>query len=457
MDALDYSRAHRVEFLDELKEFIALPTISTLSEHRADVQRGAEWLADKLRAMGLEHVAILPTGEGKGQPIVYADWLHQADAPTVLVYGHYDVQPVDPLHEWVTPPFEPTIKDDFIYARGASDMKGQAHAFMKALDALLKTNSLRVNIKVIMEGEEEVGSPNLGAFIRAHQDLLTCDVALNADSQMPSRDLPSIVYGLRGLCYFELWVQGPDQDLHSGRFGGSLHNPAQVLTELISGMHDADGRVTLPGFYDDVRPLSDAERAELARFPLTDEQWANTAGVLALWGENGCTTVERVGARPTLEVNGLYSGFTGEGAKTVLPAKAMAKISMRLVPNQTSDRVRQQLEAYLREHAPNTVRWQLKQLAEGDAILLNRDSPYVRAAADALQETFGVAPIFQLLGWSVPVTTYLNDILSVDVVIMGFGLPDDGTHGPNEHFYLPNYYRGIEAYIRFLENVGASH
>ncbi len=453
MNAYDYLELHRQDFLDELKTFLTMPTISTLSEHRADVQRGAEWVADNLRAMGMEHVEIFPTGNGAGQPLVYADWLHAQNAPTVLVYGHLDVQPVDPLHEWLTPPFTPTIHGDTIYARGASDMKGQTLAFMNALEALLKANSLRVNVKVIVEGEEEIGSPHFGEFLRAHQELLKCDVALNADSQMAARDLPSIVYGLRGLCYFELWVYGPAQDLHSGVFGGSLHNPAQALAELIAGMHDANGRVTLPNFYDDVRVLSDDERAALARLPLREEHWARAAGVTQVWGEDGFSIVERTGARPTLEVNGLLSGFTGEGSKTVLPAKAMAKLSMRLVPNQRPEKIRAQLEAYLRAHAPNTIRWELKQLAAGEPVLLNRDSRFVRAAADALRETFDAAPVFQLLGWSVPITNMLNDELGVDVVVMGFGLADDGTHGPNEHFYLPNFYRGMEAYARFFEKI----
>lgn len=452
-DRSEYLQQNRENFLAELKEFLALPTISTLSEHRADVQHGAEWVADNLRAMGMEHVEIMPTAEGRGQPLVYADWLHAGDAPTILVYGHFDVQPVDPLNEWRTNPFEPTIIDDTIYARGASDMKAQTLAVMKALEALLKTNSLRVNIKVIVEGEEEVGSPNFASFLREYKEKLKCDIALNCDSQMASKDLPSIVYGLRGLCYFEIWVHGPAQDLHSGLFGGSIHNPAQVLCDLISGMHDADGRVTLPNFYDDVRELSNDERAELARFPTTNESWANAAGVNELWGEKNFSVVERTGARPTLEVNGLYSGFIGEGSKTVLPAKAMAKISTRLVPNQRPEKIRQQLEAYLYAHAPNTVTRYVKQLASGEPVLLNRDSRFVRAAADALQDTFGVAPVFQLLGWSVPITNNLNDELGIDVVVMGFGLADDGTHGPNEHFYLPNFYRGIESYIRFFGNL----
>lgn len=456
---LDYAQVRRKDFLRELETFLAIPTISTLSEHRGDVQRGAEWVADNLRTMGMENVEIMPTAHGLGQPLVYADWLHAPmtgdgeTAPTILVYGHFDVQPVDPLNEWLTDPFTPTIIGDTIYARGASDMKAQTLAVMKALEALLKTDSLGVNIKVIVEGEEEIGSPNFASFLREHKEMLKCDMALNCDSQMAARDLPSIVYGLRGLAYFEIWVHGPAQDLHSGLFGGSIHNPAQVLCDLVSGMHDAHGRVTLPHFYDDVRALADDERAELKLFPITDERWAKAAGVSELWGEVGFTTVERTGARPTLEVNGLYAGFTGEGSKTVLPAKAMAKISMRLVPNQRPEKIQEQLESYLQAHAPRTVRWEVRQLASGEPVLLNRESPYVDAAKNALTDTFGRAPVFQLLGWSVPVTNMLNDELGVDVVVMGFGLADDGTHGPNEHFYLPNFYRGIEAYLRFWQNL----
>lgn len=457
--ALDSTHRNRDRNLAELKDFLAIPSISTLSEYRAEVQRGAEWIAANLRACGLQNVEIFPTGgegESAGQPLVYGEWLGAPGKPTVLVYGHFDVQPVDPLDEWRTPPFVPTVVGDDIVARGASDMKGQVHAFLKALEALIANDALTINVKVIVEGEEETGSQHLEPFLRAHRDKLKCDVALNADSQIISRDLPSIVYGLRGIAYFNLSIQGPKQDLHSGIFGGSLHNPAQALCELIVGMHDADGRVTLPGFYDDVRTLSDEERAELARLPVTDEAWREMAGVRKLWGEKGFTRAERTGARPTLEANGLWAGWTGEGVKTVLPARAMAKISCRLVPHQFPERVEEEMRAYLDKNAPPTVTWELEMINRAVPVLVNRDSEYVRAAQSALQTTFGVAPVFQLLGWSVPVTTMIRDVLGVDVVVMGFGLPDDGTHGPNEKFYLPNYYRAIEAYIRFFENLNAT-
>ena len=404
-----------------------------------------------LSGIGFKNVEIMPTA---GHPVVYGEWLSKPGKPTVLVYGHYDVQPVDPLNEWTTPPFEPTVRGDNLYARGASDMKGQAHAFLKALEALAKNEGLPLNIKVMIEGEEEVGSPSLGAFIEKNKEKLKCDFVLNADSSVMSPGQPSLVYGLRGLAYFELWVHGPKQDLHSGIFGGSVHNPAQVMCELIAGMHDADGRVTLPGFYDKVRDLPEEERRELAH--PSDEEWRAMCGARQLHGEKGFTTAERLGARPTLEVCGIQSGFTGEGAKTVLPAKAMAKISMRLVPYQDDKEVEGQLRAYLEKHAPPTVRWELKKFVTGPAVLVKRDTPGMRAAIKALEATFGKKPVFKLEGGSVPVVSMVTATLGVDSILLGFGLPDDNLHAPNEKFHLANYYRGIDSIIRFFEEVGAA-
>ena len=448
--ALEFARNNRDRYLAELKDFLSIPSVSTISEHKPEIQRAAEWVSRQMDGMGLKNVAIMPTA---GHPVVYADWLGAPGRPTLLIYGHYDVQPVDPLNEWVSPPFEPTVRGDNLYARGASDMKGQVHAFLKALEALLKSEALPVNVKVIVEGEEEIGSPNLGRFMDQHRDKLKCDVALNADTSIMRPDLPSLVYGLRGLAYFEIWVHGPDHDLHSGIFGGSLHNPAQALCELIAGMHDADGHITLPGFYDKVRSLSDEERADLARLPHSDEQWRELTGVPQLHGEKDFTTVERLGARPALEVNGLLSGFTGEGSKTVLPAKAMAKISTRLVPDQDDKAVEEQLRAYMRQKAPPTVRWEVKRLVSSPGVLVERDSPGIRAAVAALEATFGVKPVFRLEGGSVPVVSMVQARLGVDSILMGFGLPDDNLHAPNEKLHLPNYYHGIEAYIRFFDFV----
>ncbi len=449
-NALAYAKNHQDRYLSELKEFLSIPSISTLSEHEPDIRRAAEWVAKQLHGMGFDKVELMPTG---GHPVVYGERLSALGKPTVLVYGHYDVQPVDPLNEWTAPPFEPIVRGENIYARGASDMKGQAHAFLKALEALTKNEGLPLNVKVIVEGEEEVGSPHLGAFMEQHKRKLKCDIALNTDSGIMSPDLPSLVYGLRGLAYFEVWLYGPKQDLHSGSFGGSVRNPAQVLCELIAGMHDEHGRVMLPGFYDKVRTLSEEERAELARLPHSDEEWKGTAGVTHLHGEKEFTTLERLGARPTLEVNGLLSGFTGEGSKTVLPAKAMAKISMRLVPQQDDTEVEHQLKEYLRLHAPEGVRWEVKPLVSGPAVLVRRDTPGARAAAKALEEAFGIKPVWKLEGGSVPVVSMVQQILGVDSILLGFGLPDDNIHSPNEKLHLPTYYRGIEAYIRFFANV----
>lgn len=451
--AIEFTQSNHDRYLSELKEYLAIPSVSTLPAHKPDIQRAAEWLSRQMSSVGLQNVEILPTA---GHPVVHGEWLGAPGKPTVLVYGHYDVQPVDPLNEWVSPPFEPTVRDDNIYARGAADNKGNAHACLKALEAWSKAGGLPLNVKVIIEGEEELGSPHLGAFIEQHKGRLKCDVALNADAGILKPDLPSLTYGLRGLAYFEIWVQGPAHDLHSGLFGGSVHNPAQVLCELIAGMHDADGRVTLPGFYDQVRVLSEEERAELARIPRTDEEWRAMAGVPQLYGEKGFTTRERLGARPTLEVNGMLSGFTGEGLKTVLPAKAMAKVSMRLVPYQDPQKVEQQLREYMQAYAPPTVTWEVKQTGSATPVLVERDSVGMRAAVAALETTFGAKPVFELGGGSVPVVSMVQAQLGVDSILMGVALPDDNVHGPNEKLHLPNYYRGIEAYIRFFDNVAQS-
>ncbi len=450
--AIQLVRNNRDRYLDEYKEFLSIPSISTLSQHKPDMQRAAEWVAAQLRGMGLDHVQILPTG---GHPVVYADWLHTPGKPTILVYGHYDVQPVDPVNEWVSGPFEPTIRGDDLYARGASDMKGQVHAHLKATEAMLQTGTLGVNLKYLIEGEEEIGSPHLEAFIVEQAALLRCDVALNNDSNILKPDLPSIVYGLRGLAYFELQVQGPTHDLHSGMFGGAVHNPAQVLCELIAGMHDREGSVTLPGYYDKVRTLTPEERAELARTPYGEAEILKASGAPQLAGETGYTPTERIGARPTLEVNGLLSGFTGEGSKTVLPARAMAKISMRLVPQQDPEEVHSQLNAYLEQHAPPSVTWELRNLVHGPAIIVERDSGPTRAAAAALKTVFGTDPVFTLQGGSVPIVSMIKDRLGVDSVLLGFGLQDDNIHGPNEKQHLPNYFRGIESYIHFMANMAA--
>lgn len=450
--AIDHIRAHRDDVLKELLGFAAIPSISTLAENKPDIVRAAEYVANILRGMGMNNVAIMPTA---GHPVVYGEWLNAPAKPTVLVYGHYDVQPVDPLNEWKTEPFTPTVIGDNVYARGISDMKGQDIAVLTALAASLQQGGgLNANVKVLIEGEEEIGSPNLASFLREHEQMLKCDFSLNCDSGILRPNLPAIVYGLRGLAYFELWVHGAEHDLHSGQFGGGVHNPAQVLCELVAGMHDSKGRITLPGYYDEVVKLTKAERADMARIPRSEKQLRQeAANPPKLYGEEGYTTIERVSGRPTLEINGLYSGFIGEGSKTVLPAKAMAKISMRLVPNQDPVKVEKQLRAYLKANAPKTVTWMLKAFGKTPGVLTGRDSVGARAAAAALQTVFKKKPIFRREGGSVPVVSQIKEILGADSVIMGFGLPDDNLHAPNEKQHIPTFFNGIESYIHFFANL----
>jgi len=449
--AIKYAHQERERYLKELVEFSKIESISTDPERKGDVQKNANWLVKKLNDVGLDNIKIYPT---PGHPVVYADSLHAGkDAPTVLIYGHYDVQPAEPLDKWDSPPFEPEVRGENLYARGTSDMKGQVAATINAVEAIMRTDKLPANVKFIIEGEEEIGSPNLPAFITEHQDLLACDFALNPDTGMVAPDLPTITYALRGLAYFELRLWGPDQDLHSGVFGGAVHNPAQVLAELIAGMHDKKGRVTLKGFYDKVRPLEDDERAEIARLPKDEAWYLENTGAPALFGEQGYTPDERAGGRPTLEVNGLISGFTGEGAKTVLPAYAMAKISCRLVADQDPDEVHQQLLDYLEENAPPTVKWEVLSFASGPASISDRNSPWTMAYLKAAEAVWGIKPIFKREGGSVPVVTDFQEILGVESVNIGFGLPTDNMHGPNEKLHLPTWYNGIDALIHFFYNL----
>jgi acetylornithine deacetylase/succinyl-diaminopimelate desuccinylase-like protein len=446
--ALEYAATNRERFLEELKAFVRIPSISTDPAAVPDMQLAAEWVAGQLRSLGMDKVQVMPTAK---HPVVFGQWMKAGpDKPTVLIYGHYDVQPPEPLELWHSPAFEPTIRGDNMYGRGASDMKGQVVTTLKAAEALITTNNLGVNLKFIVEGEEEIGSPSLEAFLDQHRELLACDFAVNPDTGMIGADVPTITYGLRGLAYFEIRLTGYDHDLHSGLFGGAVQNTANVLCKLVAGMHDDQGRVTLPGFYDSVRPLDPEERGELARLPINEDFFLKATGAPKLFGEAGYTPVERVGGRPTLDVNGLLSGFTGEGSKTVLPAKAMAKISMRLVPDQTPEQVLEQLKAYLRANCPETVRWEVVVHAGGVASITDRHMPAVQALAQALEETWGKAPVFKREGGSVPVVAQMCKYLNVESVLTGFGLPDDNLHAPNEKIHLPTFYRGIDAFIRFL-------
>jgi len=457
-EALHFANQNRERFLENLKELVRIPSISTDPGSRAEMQRAASWIADHLRKIGMKNVAIYPTNGRAptgGHPVVYGEILEAgANAPTVLVYGHYDVQPAEPLELWQTPPFEPTQVGENLYARGASDMKGQVIASLSAIEALLHEGCLPINIKLLIEGEEEIGSPHLGEFIADHRDLLRCDYAVNPDTGMLGADIPTITYGLRGLAYFEIRIKGPEHDLHSGLFGGVVHNPAQVLCELIAGMKDAQGRILLPGFYDSVKALSDDERAELARLPVDEDFYLEKTGAPALHGETGFSPAEQVGARPTLDVHGLLAGFIGEGSKTVIPARAMAKISMRLVPDQDPVEVQKQLEQYLKENAPETVQWELVNLAGGPASVTDRSLPAVKALEEALQATWGKRPVFKREGGSVPVVAQMEEILGIPSVLTGFGLPDDNLHAPNEKIHVPTFYRGIDALIRFISLLG---
>lgn len=444
-NALAYAGEHRETALDMLLSFLRIPSISTLPENKNDIQHAAEWLAEQLTQLDFQDVQILPTS---GHPVVFGQrTATDPEAPTLLVYGHYDVQPPDPLDEWESDPFEPTERGDNLYARGASDMKAQLVAHMNAIKAILASGDLPVNIKYMLEGEEEVGSPNLRAFMTEHKDLLACDLCLNVDLGISGPDEPSITYALRGLIYFEINLRSAVSDLHSGLFGGAVDNPAIVLSRLIAGMKDADGTITLPGFYDDVRPLDAAEREK--KSPRDDTWWLERTGTLILFGEPGYTAEERATARPTLDVNGFLSGFTGEGAKTVLPATAMAKISMRLVADQDPEAIHESMQRYLEENAPESVEWTLKSLSSCRPSFVERDSTGVQAGVQALEEIWDAPVEFVRMGGSIPVVGLIQEILGVDSVLLGFALPDDNIHAPNEKQHLPTFYRGIDAYIRF--------
>ncbi len=450
--ALAYALEREDQFLEELQDFLAIPTISTDPRYLPDLQRGAQWMAQALRNLDSEVVELYPAPAT--HPVVYGELCKAgSDAPTVLVYGHYDVQPAEPLEAWSSDPFEPVVRGENLYARGATDMKGQIVATLKAIEAINSTGPFPVNIKFLIEGEEEIGSHHLEEFIAAHQELLESDVGLNPDTGMLAPDLPTITYALRGLTYFELRVYGPKLDLHSGSFGGVVHNPAQALCELLAGMHDEDGKVTLPGFYDRVRHLDQEERQELARLPLDDSFYLSRTGAPALWGESGFQPVERATARPTLEINGLYSGFTGEGSKTVLPAYAMAKLSTRLVPDQTPDQVEAQLSRYLEEHAPPTIRWELIPLSHGPAAISDRKSRAITAISQALEAVWGRKPMFRREGGTVPVVAHFQEHLGIESVNTGFSLPDDHMHGPDEKIHLPTWSKGIQALIHFFFNM----
>jgi acetylornithine deacetylase/succinyl-diaminopimelate desuccinylase-like protein len=449
--AIQFAHHNSSRFLQELKDFTSIASISTDESSIPNILKAAEWTEKHLRSLGINNVRIYPT---PGHPVVYGEWLGAGKfAPTALIYGHYDVQPVDPLNLWVTGPFNPDVRGDYIYARGISDMKGQMMVALDAFESIEKTDKLPINFKFLFEGEEEIGSPNLAQFLETHKELLQCDFAINPDTGSLSPDIPSITYALRGLAYMELRVFGPDHDLHSGVFGGAVLNPAQALCEIIAGMHDDHGRVTLPGFYDKVRSIDKEEQAEFARLPIGDEYYLKATGAPALYGETGFSTVERLGSRPTLEVNGILSGFTGDGAKTVLPSWAMAKISTRLVPDQQPADVYQQMRSYLEAHAPKEIRWSLIPMHGGPASISNRNSVYIKSLERALETVWHKQPVYKREGGSVPVVLDFKRILGIETVNTGFSMPDDNMHSPNEKLQLPTWYRGIDSFIHFYFNL----
>lgn len=438
-----FLEANRGRFVDELTQYLTIPSISALPQHAGEVRRCAEWTGRALDRAGLQNVRLIET---PGNPIVYGDWLHAPGAPTILCYGHYDVQPIDPIGLWESPPFEPAVRDGKLYARGATDDKGQLFIHLKAIEAhLSQRGSLPVNMKVLIEGEEEVGGTHLEEFVRGHAQFLAADVVVNSDSAMFARDVPSITYALRGLAYFQLDVRGTSTDLHSGSFGGTVANPAFVLAEIIAWLRDPNGRVTIPGFYDDVRPLSEEERLEFAKLPFDEREYCDSLGAPQLFGERGYTTLERVWARPTLEVNGLLSGFTGEGAKTVIPAVAMAKVSMRLVPGQDPDRIGDLFEAYVAHLTPKTVTVRVTRMHGGHPWMMSPDHPFVQAAGRAMAQGFGKQPVFTREGGSNGIVSVFQEVLGVPTVMFGIGLPDENAHAPNENLDLTNFQRGIIA------------
>ena len=449
--ALEYAGQNCERFLADLKELVAIPSVSMQVEHKDDMLRAAEWLAEHLTRLGMDKVQILPTAK---HPVVYGEWLKAGgDAPTALIYGHYDVQPVDPLDLWDTKPYDAARKGDLLFGRGTSDMKGQAIATLAAVEAIMRTSGLPVNIKWLFEGEEEMGSPSMETFLPRHKDLLAADFCLNPDAGMIAADKPTITYSLRGLVYFEVHVWGPDHDLHSGLFGGTVHNPAQALIELIAGMHDEKGSITLPGFYDPVRSVSAEEHAEMAKLPQDEAFYMEQTGVPELWGEPDYLPVERVGARPTLEVNGLLSGYTGEGSKTVIPARAMAKLSCRIVPDQAPREVHKQLLAYMEANAPKTVKWEVKLLNTGATAITDRNLPAVQSMAQAMETVWGVRPSFKREGGSIPVVSMLQNAIGAESILFGFSLPEDSVHAPNERLHLPTWYKAVDAIIHFFYNL----
>jgi acetylornithine deacetylase/succinyl-diaminopimelate desuccinylase-like protein len=447
-----YLETQQTRYLDELLEFLRIPSISSLPEHAADVERAADWVAARLRAAGIENVQILPTG---GHPVVYGDWLHAAGQPTILIYGHFDIQPVDPVELWTAPPFEPVVRDGRVYARGASDDKGNMLVPILAVEALLSAEGmLPLNVKFLFEGQEEIGSPQIPEFVAAQRERLACDLVVSADGGQWSETEPSILLGLRGGCGVQIDVYGAKSDLHSGLYGGTIQNPIHALVQILDSLRDADGKILVEGFFDDVVPSSDAERAMIAAVPFDEQTYLEKLGVDALYGEPGYTTYERTWTRPTLEINGIYGGFQGDGIKTVLPNAAHAKITCRLVPNQDPATIAQRVIDHVRKHAPHGVQVRAEPLPfRAQPYVIAADHPGNQATRAVLTELYGRTPYDVRTGGSVPIVMIFLQQLGVHTVDFGFGLPDEQIHAPNEFFRLDSFERGQRAYTRLLRRL----
>ncbi|WP_207420477.1 dipeptidase [Desertivirga brevis] len=448
-DIKTYVEQHKQRFLDELFVLLRFPSISADPKYKGDVLKTADFVAEKLREAGADNVEVAATA---GYPIVYGEKIIDPSKPTVLVYGHYDVQPPDPLELWETPPFEPTIRGEKIFARGACDDKGQFYMHVKAFEIMLRTESLPCNIKFMIEGEEEVGSDNLGSFVVANKERLKADVVLISDTAMISLDTPSLETGLRGLSYLEVEVTGPNRDLHSGVYGGAVANPATILCQMIASLHDQNNHILIPGFYDDVQSLTEEERLLLNSAPFDEEEYKNDLQVNEVWGEQGYTTIERTGIRPTLELNGIWGGYIGEGAKTVLPSKASAKISMRLVPNQKSEKITELFKNHFESIAPKSVKVKVTPHHGGEPVVTPTDSIAFQAAQKAIEESFGKKPVITRGGGSIPIVALFEKELEIKTVLLGFGLDSDNLHSPNEKYDLANYYKGIETIPLFFKH-----
>ena len=448
----EYLSKNKDRFMDELFDLLRIPSVSADPKYKSDVEKTAHAVAAKLKEAGADNVAVLPTG---GHPMVYGEKIIDPSKPTVLVYGHYDVQPPDPLNLWTSGPFEPVIKktelhpEGAIFARGSCDDKGQMFMHVKAFEVMMQTNTLPCNVKFMIEGEEEVGSSNLGPFLKANKEKLKADIILISDTAIIANDTPSIDVGLRGLSYLEVEVTGPNRDLHSGVYGGAVANPINVLCNMIASLHDENRHITIPGFYDAVEELSAAQRAEMAKAPFNLEAYKKDLNINDVMGEAGYTTMERTGIRPTLDVNGIWGGYIGEGAKTVLPSKAFAKISMRLVPHQTSEKITELFQKHFESIAPASVKVEVRPHHGGDPVVVSTTSAAYKAASMALEETFGKTPVPTRGGGSIPIVALFKSVLELDSVLMGFGLDTDAIHSPNEHYGVFNYYKGIETIPMF--------